>query len=61
MAVESTKIALKDGAGTIVAIGGDGTINDVVNGFERLISAEARLAIVPHGTGWDFERLLKLP
>src|SRR5262245_31894894 len=45
--------ALAQGADTIVAVGGDGTINEVVNGFfeqDKLISNRASLAIVPHGT-----------
>jgi diacylglycerol kinase (ATP) len=56
--------ALRRGADTIVAVGGDGTINEVVNGFfeqDRLISDRSRLAIVPHGTGSDFIKMLQLP
>ena len=56
--------ALAQGADTIVAVGGDGTINEVVNGFfeqDRLISNRASLAIVPHGTGSDFIKMLQLP
>jgi YegS/Rv2252/BmrU family lipid kinase len=56
--------ALAQGADTIVAVGGDGTINEVVNGFfeqDKLISNRASLAIVPHGTGSDFIKMLQLP
>jgi diacylglycerol kinase (ATP) len=56
--------ALAQSADTIVAVGGDGTINEVVNGFfeqDRLISNRASLAIVPHGTGSDFIKMLQLP
>jgi diacylglycerol kinase (ATP) len=56
--------ALAEGADTIVAVGGDGTINEVVNGFfeqDKLISNRASLAIVPHGTGSDFIKMLQLP
>ena len=63
-AIELTRKAIKSGARTIVAVGGDGTINEVVNGFfegEQLISADATLAIIPHGTGSDFRRVLNLP
>jgi YegS/Rv2252/BmrU family lipid kinase len=63
-AIELTRLALKGGATTIIAVGGDGTINEVVNGFfenDRVISSEAALAIVPHGTGSDFVRILNLP
>jgi YegS/Rv2252/BmrU family lipid kinase len=57
-------MAIKAGAKTVVAVGGDGTINEVVNGFfenEREISHEVRLGIIPHGTGSDFARTLNLP
>ena len=62
--IELTRNAIKNGARTIIAVGGDGTINEVVNGFfenEELISSEAALGIIPHGTGSDFTRILKLP
>src|SRR5262245_25711098 len=63
-AVELVRTAIKTGAKTVVAVGGDGTINEVVNGFfenEREISPEVCLGIVPHGTGSDFARTLSLP
>jgi diacylglycerol kinase (ATP) len=63
-ATQLTKEAIEEGANTIVAVGGDGTINEVVNGFferDRLISANVKLAILPHGTGSDFSRMLHLP
>ncbi|HYR89770.1 MAG TPA: diacylglycerol kinase family protein [Terriglobia bacterium] len=62
--IELTANAIKSGATTIIAVGGDGTINEVVNGFfenERLISNEATLGIIPRGTGSDFWRMLNLP
>jgi diacylglycerol kinase (ATP) len=63
-ASELTAQAIKRGADTIVAVGGDGTINEVVNGFfeqDELISDRAMLGIVPHGTGSDFIKMLSLP
>jgi diacylglycerol kinase (ATP) len=63
-ATELTREAIKRGAKTIIAVGGDGTINEVVNGFfedEQLISTDAALAVIPRGTGSDFSRILKLP
>lgn len=63
-AIDLASSAIKSGAKTIVAIGGDGTINEVVNGFfenEQLIAGDVALAIVPHGTGSDFKRVLNLP
>jgi len=63
-ATELTREALKRGAKTVIAVGGDGTINEVVNGFfedEQPIPTDAALAVIPHGTGSDFSRTLNLP
>jgi YegS/Rv2252/BmrU family lipid kinase len=63
-AIELTARAIKNGAGIIVAVGGDGTINEVVNGFfddGKAISDSAVLAVVSHGTGSDLQRTLALP
>src|SRR6058998_1020964 len=62
--IELTAHAIKNGARTIIAVGGDGTINEVVNGFfdgDQLISKETILGIIPHGTGSDFRRILNVP
>jgi YegS/Rv2252/BmrU family lipid kinase len=56
--------ALGEGVSLIVAVGGDGTFNEVVNGFfedGRAVNPEARLAIVPVGTGSDLRRTLSVP
>jgi diacylglycerol kinase (ATP) len=56
--------ALRRGATTVIAIGGDGTVNEVLNGFfdgDHPIAPAARLGIVAHGTGSDFRRTLALP
>lgn len=54
------KQALNNGAERIVIIGGDGTLNEVVNGYfdERgnPHNPRASLAVVPSGTGSDFAR-----
>src|SRR5215831_11956299 len=63
-ATELAREAIKRGAKTVIAVGGDGTINEVVNGFferEQPIPTDATLAIIPHGTGSDFKRTLQLP
>src|SRR2546423_14022245 len=48
----------------VVAVGGDGTLNEVVNGFFRNgapIPTSSKLAMVPLGTGGDFRRTLRIP
>ena len=63
-ATRLTRDALRGGAERIVAIGGDGTINEVVNGFFDAgapIAPEASFAVIPFGTGGDFRRSLHIP
>jgi len=63
-ATQLARIALRGGSERIVAIGGDGTINETMNGFFEggvAIAPEASLAIIPFGTGGDFRRTLGLP
>jgi diacylglycerol kinase (ATP) len=61
-AVELTRHALTEGADVILSIGGDGTHNEVVNGFfdrnGRLASPHAKLAVLHLGTGGDFRKSL---
>jgi diacylglycerol kinase (ATP) len=55
-ATELVRNGLRDGPRLVVAVGGDGTVNEVVNGFfdgETAIAPEAELAVVPIGTGRD--------
>ena len=59
-----TMTALKDGVEHIIAVGGDGTVNEVVNGFfekERPINPHASLSIITSGTGADFRRTFGTP
>lgn len=46
----------------VLCVGGDGTLNEVVNGLMR-IGADRRppLAMIPSGTGSDFARALGIP
>lgn len=57
--------ALAAGAERIVAVGGDGTINEVANGFfddtGAPLQTKATLAIIPFGTGGDLRRTLGIP
>jgi YegS/Rv2252/BmrU family lipid kinase len=60
--VELAAAAALDGAGTLVVVGGDGTVNEAVNGL--MLSgraAETALAVIPRGTGRDFARSLRIP
>jgi YegS/Rv2252/BmrU family lipid kinase len=68
-AADLTREALRAGHDLIVAVGGDGTINEVVNGFfqparpgqpPRPIRPGAALALLPRGTGGDLRRTLGL-
>lgn len=48
----------------VVAVGGDGTINEVVNGMidrDRLIREDAILGVVSAGSGADFVRTFGMP
>ncbi len=58
-AAELARKALDTGYECIVAVGGDGTINEVTNGFFRdgkAINPNAALAVLPRGTGGDFRK-----
>jgi YegS/Rv2252/BmrU family lipid kinase len=54
-ATELTILAAKEGYGTIAALGGDGTVHEVVNGLMQ-VPEEKRpnLGVVPIGSGNDF-------
>ncbi|OGO77561.1 MAG: hypothetical protein A2Y23_15705 [Clostridiales bacterium GWB2_37_7] len=52
-----TREVLKSGYDLVVSVGGDGTMNEVVNGFfenDSLINEAAKLAVFSRGTGCDF-------
>lgn len=59
-----TRALLREGCDLIIAVGGDGTVNEVANGFfdkDELVRPEAVLGILPLGTGGDFRRSLGIP
>lgn len=63
-AARLTAQALNEGVEQIVAVGGDGTISEVVNGFfddDKLINDEAVLCILTSGTGGDFRKTFDIP
>jgi diacylglycerol kinase (ATP) len=67
--LQATEIArdlLKDGFDLIIGVGGDGTLNEITNGYfqqdsHQAINEDASLGIIPSGTGSDFVRSLKIP
>jgi diacylglycerol kinase (ATP) len=63
-AIELARRALKDGSRFLVAVGGDGTIHEVVNGMiedDRAVNPDAVLGVVAAGTGSDFIKTFGLP
>lgn len=57
-----TREALNGGFDVIVAVGGDGTANEVACGFfdgRRPIAPRAALGIIPRGTGCDLSRTMR--
>lgn len=63
-ATRMTREHLLRGAETIVCVGGDGTFNEVVNGFMEeggTVRENALLGFVPNGTGCDFVRSVPIP
>ena len=58
--VELAEQAARDGAELVVAVGGDGTLNEAVNGIMRGGSGP-EVATIPLGTGMDFGRTYGIP
>jgi diacylglycerol kinase (ATP) len=59
-AEEIAREAVREGAGLVVAVGGDGTLNEVVNGLAEGFG-RVRLGLLPLGTGNDFARSIGVP
>ena len=63
-ATEIAQRAVLESRPVVVAVGGDGTLNEVVNGFFRNgapLPTASKLAMVPLGSGGDFRRTLRIP
>jgi YegS/Rv2252/BmrU family lipid kinase len=59
---ELARDAVAGGATRIVAVGGDGTVHEVVDGVMQAgPSPQVELAVLPLGTGRDFARSLRIP
>jgi diacylglycerol kinase (ATP) len=56
--IELAREAVDGGARLVVAVGGDGTLNEVVNG---IAGRDVELATIPLGTGMDFVRTYGVP
>jgi diacylglycerol kinase (ATP) len=63
-ATEITRAAIKDGTELVIGVGGDGTMNEIANGFYedwRIINPAVALGLVPAGTGCDLTKSLNIP
>ncbi|HEY2074513.1 MAG TPA: diacylglycerol kinase family protein [Gaiellaceae bacterium] len=59
--IELAERAARDGAELVVAVGGDGTLNETVNGLMKAGGGGPELATIPLGTGMDFVRTYGIP
>ena len=57
-AIELTRQAVQEGADTVIAIGGDGTLHEVA---QELKDTKTVLGIIPAGTGNDFIKSINIP
>ena len=63
-ATQFARLAVSEGAQSVVCVGGDGTLNEVINGLiseEGHTNPEIQLGFIPNGTGCDFRRTLRIP
>lgn len=63
-ATELARGAVAEGAEIVVCVGGDGTLNEVINGLmgeREPRKPELLLGFIPRGTGCDFVRTVTLP
>ena len=61
-AIELAKSAVKKGYELIVSVGGDGTVNEVVNGlYDAGSIGDVTLGIISTGTGADYIRTIGIP
>ena len=57
-ATELARQAAKRGDATVIAVGGDGTVNEVAAGLH---DTDTALGIIPAGNGNDFAKALGIP
>jgi len=59
-AARLARSAITKGFDYIIAVGGDGTLNEVINGIAANVG-KVQVGLLPLGTGNDFARTLELP
>ncbi len=62
--IELAKQKLKEGYRKFVAVGGDGTLHEIVNGImqeDKAIAKECKIGIIPIGNGNDWGRTYHFP
>jgi len=59
-AADIAQMVIEKGFTHVVAVGGDGTVNEVVNGMQEVGSSQP-LAVIPAGRGNDFCRMNGIP
>ncbi len=63
-AIEFTREAIFNGFRKIISVGGDGTLNEIVNGAftqDKCSQRDLLLAMIPVGTGNDWGRMFSIP
>lgn len=59
--IDLAQQAAEEGYDVVAAAGGDGTVNEVVNGLMRVKGDRPALGLLPLGTGNDLARMLAVP
>lgn len=59
-----TRKAITNGCQVVIAVGGDGTVNEVANGFfvnGKIINPDVKFGVISFGTGQGFAQSIGLP
>src|SRR5437867_4032451 len=59
-ALDLARVGAGEGRALVVAVGGDGTLHEVVNGVMAAAPSRARVGLIMQGTGGDFRKTLGL-
>lgn len=63
-AIEISRKAVQDGYKKIIVVGGDGTMNEVINGIflqDKIPTKHIKIGMIPVGTGNDWGRMYGIP